>query len=83
MRCCSIKNKCPNKSRCINHECGNKEACIKCANFIDISKRFCLHHGLTEFYKNGKCKLCVKYQRMETFYKNQEKKNGLEKTLHV
>lgn len=25
---------------------------------------FCLHHGITEFYKNGKCKECVKYDKL-------------------
>ena len=24
---------------------------------------FCNYHGYTEFYKNGKCRECVKYQR--------------------
>ena len=49
----------------------------------EIIKRFCLTHGFTEFYKNGKCKECVKYQRLETYYKNREMKLRLEKTLNV
>ena len=47
------------------------------------TKRFCLHHGFTDFYKNGKCKLCVKYKRLETYYKNKEKKEEKEQSLHV
>ena len=31
----------------------------------------CLHHGFTEFYKNGHCKECVKYERLR---KIQEKR---------
>lgn len=45
--------------------------------------KFCIHHGLTPHYKNGKCKLCVKYQRIETYYKNKKKKEELEKTLNT
>lgn len=76
--------RCPNKSRCVNPKaCGKKDGCIHCVNFKMFGMNYCLYHGLTEFYKNGKCKLCVKYQRLETLYKNKQKKESLEKTLKV
>lgn len=37
---------------------------------------YCLTHGWTPFYKNGKCKECVKYKRLETFYRNRLVKKG-------
>lgn len=86
MRICAYRynKKCPNESRCINSkECGKKEDCTRCANFIMSNIGYCLHHGLTKFYKNGKCKLCVQYQRLETLYKNKDKKEMNEKTLKV
>lgn len=30
----------------------------------NIYLKYCLYHGLTEHYKNGHCKECVKYQRI-------------------
>lgn len=83
-RQCIVTNNCPRASRCKDQRCGKKEVCNHCGNFVTLTnKRFCLHHGLTDFYKNGKCKICVKYQRLESFYKNREKKLRLEKTLNV
>lgn len=35
-------------------------------NVIDVRMNYCIHHGFTAFYKNGKCKECVKYQRLQT-----------------
>jgi hypothetical protein len=37
---------------------------IEMNNINTIKKGFCLYHGLTPFYKNNKCKECVKYTRM-------------------
>ena len=82
-RQCIMINNCPKTTQCEDRRCGKKEVCKCCTNFITTSKHFCLHHGLTDFYKNGKCKICVKYQRLESFYKNREKKLRLEKTLNV
>ena len=81
-QCIMIKN-CPKVLQYEDQKCGKKEAYKHCVNFIETNKHFCLHHGLTDFYKNGKCKICVKYQRLEAFYKNREKKLRLEKTLNV
>lgn len=80
---CIIINNCHRALQCKDQRCGKKEDCKRCGNFIEISRGVCLHHGLTDFYKNGKCKICVKYQRLEAFYKNREKKLRLEKTLNV
>lgn len=33
---------------------------------------FCMYHGMTEFYKNGHCKECVKYKRLQTLNSNKE-----------
>ena len=38
----------------------------------NIYLKNCLIHGLTPHYKNGKCKLCVKYQRIQTRIENKE-----------
>lgn len=33
---------------------------------------FCIYHGYTEFYKNGHCKECVKYNRIRVAKINKE-----------
>jgi len=47
--------------------------------------RFCLVHGITPHYKNGKCKECVKYQRYEARKRNKEfnRLNNLKKKMNL
>ena len=38
----------------------------------NIYLKFCLYHGMTPHYKNGKCKECVKYSRIQNCLKTKE-----------
>lgn len=49
----------------------------------NIYLKFCLYHGETPHYKNGKCKLCVKYKRIETRRKNKEYKKEVDKYYKI
>jgi hypothetical protein len=47
------------------------------------TKGYCKYHGLTEFYKNRKCKECVKYsrlfKRMQTLENQKKNTNYLDR----
>jgi hypothetical protein len=49
----------------------------------NIYLKFCLYHGVTPHYKNGKCKECVKYQRLEARRKNKEFKDHIDKYYKI
>ena len=42
-------------------------------NRITIRMDYCICHGFTEFYKNGKCKECVKYSKLRKIINRKHK----------
>jgi hypothetical protein len=46
-------------------------------DMLNVEMNYCIHHGFTPFYKNGKCKECVKYQRIYTRMQNRINNSSL------
>ena len=49
---------------------------------LSVRMNYCIHHGFVPFYKNGKCKECVKYQRIYTRIQNRINNSSLIKDRH-